>query len=135
MALVSTAFIGAALVAVLDACLRSLGPLLYALLSAYLLNDLLHHARPLPLLGARRDARHENRGATIRQNLPQAGEDHANSACLEGAAESLADSFISPLLWYLLLGLPGAWLQRLVNTLEGLVAFRKKGRLDAPRRI
>ncbi|NAZ34562.1 MAG: cobalamin biosynthesis protein [Pyrobaculum sp.] len=68
----------------------------------------------------------------VRRDLSNAGPRRVNSACLEAAAESLVDSFVSPLLWYLLLGLPGAWLQRLVNTLDGLVGFREKGALGAP---
>jgi len=67
----------------------------------------------------------------VRRDLKEAGPGHVNSACLESAAESLADSFVSPLFWYLLLGLPGAWLQRLANTLDGLVGFREKGALGA----
>jgi len=67
----------------------------------------------------------------VRRDLSNADPRRVNSACLE-AAESLVDSFVSPLFWYLLLGLPGAWLQRFVNTLDGLVGFREKGALGAP---
>lgn len=55
-----------------------------------------------------------------------------NSACVETAAESLVDSYISPLMWYLLLGLPGAWLQRAVNTADGLIGFKEFGPAGAP---
>ncbi len=68
----------------------------------------------------------------VRRDLKETGLGHVNSACLESAAESLVDSFISPLFWYLLLGLPGAWLQRFANTLDGLVGFREKGILGTP---
>lgn len=52
----------------------------------------------------------------------------ARSACIEAMSESLVDSLTSPLLWYLLLGLPGAWAQRAINTLDGLVGFPEFGR-------
>ncbi|MGC9131340.1 MAG: CobD/CbiB family cobalamin biosynthesis protein [Pyrobaculum sp.] len=68
----------------------------------------------------------------VRRDLSNASRGHVNSACIETAAESLVDSFISPLFWYAILGLPGAWLQRLVNTLDGLVGFPERGRLGAP---
>lgn len=58
-----------------------------------------------------------------------------NSACVETAAESLVDSYISPLVWYLLLGLPGAWLQRAINTADGLIGFKDFGPAGAPAAI
>ncbi|MEM1637262.1 MAG: cobalamin biosynthesis protein [Pyrobaculum sp.] len=61
------------------------------------------------------------------------GEPHlVHSACIEAAAESLVDSFVSPLFYYLLLGLPGAWLQRAVNTADGAVGFKHYGRAGLP---
>ncbi|MFB6490961.1 MAG: CobD/CbiB family cobalamin biosynthesis protein [Thermoproteus sp. AZ2] len=68
----------------------------------------------------------------VRRDLSNASPGHIASACLETAAESLADSFISPLFWYAVLGLPGAWLQRAVNTLDGLMGFKEWGRSGAP---
>lgn len=68
----------------------------------------------------------------VRRDLSNASPGHVASACLETAAESLADSFISPLFWYALLGLPGAWLQRAANTLDGLMGFKDWGKSGAP---
>lgn len=68
----------------------------------------------------------------VRRDLSTASDGHVRSACLEAAAESLVDSYISPLMWYTFLGLPGAWLQRAVNTLDGLVGFPYFGRAGAP---
>ncbi|MEZ0320043.1 MAG: cobalamin biosynthesis protein [Pyrobaculum sp.] len=67
----------------------------------------------------------------VRRRL--SGDPHlVHSACIETAAESLVDSFISPLFYYLLLGLPGAWLQRAVNTADGAVGFKHYGRAGLP---
>ncbi|ACB39234.1 CobD/CbiB family cobalamin biosynthesis protein [Pyrobaculum neutrophilum] len=68
----------------------------------------------------------------VRRDLSSASGGHVRSACLEAAAESLVDSYVSPLMWYILLGLPGAWLQRAVNTLDGLVGFPRFGKAGAP---
>lgn len=68
----------------------------------------------------------------VRRDLSRAGCGHVASACLEAAAESLADSFVSPLLWYAVFGLPGAWVQRVVNTLDGLIGFKDWGKSGAP---
>ncbi|MGC8582091.1 MAG: CobD/CbiB family cobalamin biosynthesis protein [Thermoproteus sp.] len=68
----------------------------------------------------------------VRRDLSRADCGHVASACLETAAESLADSFVSPLFWYAIFGLPGAWVQRVVNTLDGLIGFRDWGISGAP---
>ena len=68
----------------------------------------------------------------VRRDLRAASCGHVASACLESAAESFVDSFVSPLFWYALLGLPGAWAQRIANTLDGLIGFKEWGRSGAP---
>ncbi|MEL9991654.1 MAG: cobalamin biosynthesis protein [Thermoproteus sp.] len=64
----------------------------------------------------------------VRRDLSSASCPHVASACLESAAESFVDSFVSPLFWYALLGLPGAWIQRAANMLDGLMGFKEWGR-------
>lgn len=68
----------------------------------------------------------------VRRDLSGCEKGLVHSACIETAAESLVDSFASTLFWYGLLGLPGAWLQRSVNTADGLVGFRQYGPLGLP---
>ncbi|WP_231818751.1 CobD/CbiB family cobalamin biosynthesis protein [Thermoproteus tenax] len=68
----------------------------------------------------------------VRRDLATASCPHVASACIETAAESFVDSFVSPLFWYILLGLPGAWAQRIANTLDGLIGFRDWGKSGAP---
>ncbi|MEM1572665.1 MAG: cobalamin biosynthesis protein [Pyrobaculum sp.] len=68
----------------------------------------------------------------VRRDLSTCRPDLVSSACIEAAAESLVDSYISTLFWYGLLGLPGAWLQRSVNTADGLAGFRRLGPLGSP---
>ncbi|AFA39309.1 Cobalamin biosynthesis protein CobD/CbiB [Pyrobaculum oguniense TE7] len=68
----------------------------------------------------------------VRRDLSACRRELVNSACIEAAAESLVDSYVSTLFWYGVLGLPGAWLQRSVNTADGLAGFRHHGPLGAP---
>ena len=46
------------------------------------------------------------------------------SATVESMAENLTDSVVSPLLYYALLGLPGAFAYRAVNTMDAMLGYR-----------
>ena len=48
------------------------------------------------------------------------------SATVESVAENSCDSFVAPLLFFLLLGVPGALAYRAVNTLDNSIGFRGK---------
>ena len=60
----------------------------------------------------------------VRRNLLYLANEDIISACIESLAESLVDGFTSPLTYYSLFGVPGSFLQRLSNTLDGLVGFK-----------
>ena len=46
------------------------------------------------------------------------------SAVVESLAENLTDSLAAPLLFFILLGLPGAWFYRFVNTADAMIGYR-----------
>jgi adenosylcobinamide-phosphate synthase len=46
------------------------------------------------------------------------------SATVESLAENLVDSVVSPLLFFALLGLPGALVYRAVNTMDAMIGYR-----------
>mgnify|MGYP005857219617 CR=1 FL=1 len=48
------------------------------------------------------------------------------SATVESVSESLCDSLISPLFFFLLFGLPGAFFFRIVSTFDSMVGYRGK---------
>jgi len=48
------------------------------------------------------------------------------SATVESVAENTSDSFIAPLFYFLLLGVPGVIAYRVVNTLDAIVGYRGK---------
>ncbi len=50
--------------------------------------------------------------------------EQAAAAAIESVAENLSDSFVAPLLYFCLFGLPGALAYRAVNTLDSVVGYR-----------
>ena len=50
---------------------------------------------------------------------------HVASATVESLAENLTDSVVAPLFFFLLLGLPGAWAYRVVNTADAMWGYRQ----------
>ena len=48
------------------------------------------------------------------------------SATVESVAENTSDSFIAPLFYFLLLGVPGAIAYRVVNTLDAMVGYHEE---------
>jgi adenosylcobinamide-phosphate synthase len=48
------------------------------------------------------------------------------AATIESVAENASDSFVAPLFWFALLGLPGAVFYRAVNTLDAMIGYRGK---------
>ena len=48
------------------------------------------------------------------------------SATVESVAENTSDSFVAPLFYFLLLGVPGAVAYRVVNTLDAMVGYHGK---------
>ncbi|MFO8143238.1 MAG: adenosylcobinamide-phosphate synthase CbiB [Dehalococcoidales bacterium] len=48
------------------------------------------------------------------------------SAAVESTAESACDSFVAPLLFFLIFGVPGALAYRCVNTLDSMIGYHGK---------
>ena len=47
------------------------------------------------------------------------------SAAVESLAENLTDSWVAPLCFFLVAGLPGAWAYRAVNTADAIIGYRE----------
>lgn len=57
-------------------------------------------------------------------------ETHVSSAVIESLAENFVDGFLSPLFYYVLLGLPGAMAFKAVSTLDSMVGYQNEKYLD-----
>lgn len=49
-----------------------------------------------------------------------------SSAAIESAAENYSDGVIAPLFWYLILGIPGLLLYKVVNTADSMIGHRNE---------
>ena len=68
-------------------------------------------------------ARHSLRGLVSR-DATELSEPLVAAAAIESVAENTTDSFIAPWLVFALLGLPGAFAYRAVNTLDSMIGYR-----------
>ena len=62
--------------------------------------------------------------ALVGRDTSQLDEPHLVSATVESVAENTSDSFVAPLFYFLLFGLPGAIAYRVVNTLDAMIGYR-----------
>lgn len=63
-------------------------------------------------------------GQIVSRNVEGLGETEVAAAAVESLAENGSDSVVAPLLYYAILGLPGAYLYRMANTLDAMVGYR-----------
>ena len=61
--------------------------------------------------------------ALVGRDTGQLDKPHLVSATVESVAENTSDSFVAPLFYFLLFGLPGAIAYRVVNTLDAMIGY------------
>jgi len=61
--------------------------------------------------------------ALVSRDTAELSQDQMVSATVESAAENTCDSFVAPLFYFLLFGLPGAIAYRIVNTFDAMVGY------------
>lgn len=64
--------------------------------------------------------------ALVSRNVDQLDKEQVISATVESLAENICDSFIAPLFYFLLLGIPGAIAYRIVNTFDAMIGYHGK---------
>ena len=104
----------------------------YLLLAAYFLKStfsfrmLLTSARQIKsqlesgsLNNAKKDLK-----ALVSRDTTNLDKSHLTSAVIESVSENFVDGIVSPLLFYLILGLPGALVYKAVNTLDSMIGYK-----------
>lgn len=62
----------------------------------------------------------------VGRDTSQLNAQQIRTAALETASENLSDGVIAPLFWYLLLGVPGMFAYKMINTLDSMIAYKSK---------
>ena len=60
----------------------------------------------------------------VSRNTKNLSEEMVAGAVVESLAENITDSLTSPFFYFLLFGIPGAWVYRFVNTCDSMIAYR-----------
>ncbi len=63
-------------------------------------------------------------GRIVGRNTDELTEQEVRTAALETLAENLSDGVIAPIFWYLLLGVPGMFAYKMINTLDSMIAYK-----------
>jgi len=98
-----------------------------ALKPAFALRRLLEAGREIRLALARADldeARRLTGWHLVSRDTRALSTGQVASAVVESLAENLTDSLAAPLLVFVLLGLPGVWFYRFVNTADAMIGYR-----------
>lgn len=97
--------------------------LVYTLLA---LGDLLHHVRRIES-AVRRDSIESARqavSALVGRDTDRMDGSACRRAAVESLSENLTDGFVSPVFWYVIAGLPGLVLFKIVSTMDSMVGYK-----------
>ena len=78
------------------------------------------------LVSGHPDAARDDLKALVSRDTSGLDETHMASAVIESVSENFVDTILSPLFFYLILGLPGALAYKAVNTLDSMVGYRNR---------
>ncbi|MCX6005547.1 MAG: cobalamin biosynthesis protein [Chloroflexi bacterium] len=119
---------------VLISYLRTFNTFIYILFSAYILkitfsirglwqavNTVKTYLTEGNLLNARITAR-----ALVSRDTAELDDRQIISASIESCAENICDSFVAPLFYFAIFGLPGAIVYRIINTFDAMIGYHGK---------
>jgi len=72
------------------------------------------------------DAKREAVGKIVSREVADLDDEQLNSAAIESVAENTTDSIIAPLFYFVLFGIFGAMVYRVVNTLDAVVGYKTR---------
>jgi adenosylcobinamide-phosphate synthase len=92
----------------------------------FALRDLVDHVRRVQKAASRGDlsATHQAIGLFVGREVGRMDFQACRRASIESLAESFVDGFLSALFWYLLLGIPGLLLFKVVSTMDSMIGFK-----------
>lgn len=95
----------------------------YSLLA---LGDLIAHGRRIARAATGGDlaAARSAAGMLVGRDTDRMDEAACNRAAVESLAESLVDGVLSPLFWFVLLGLPGLFAFKIASTMDSMVGYK-----------
>jgi len=124
VALLIALMIGAA---VLGWLLSLFGPIVEVIIAAILLaqRSLVEHLRAVAD-GLRQSLPAGRRAVAmiVSRDIAEMTEDAVARSAIESGAENLSDGIIAPALWFLLAGLPGLLVYKIVNTADSMIGYR-----------
>lgn len=62
----------------------------------------------------------------VGRDVTEMDESDVVRSTIESAAENLSDGFIAPVIWYLILGLPGIIVYKMINTADSMIAYKSE---------
>ena len=68
--------------------------------------------------------RREEVAKIVSRDVSNLDDEHLASAAIESCAENLVDAIVSPLLFFAVFGLPGAFFYRCINTADAMIGYR-----------
>jgi adenosylcobinamide-phosphate synthase len=118
--------------------LKQLSPLLWFVANSVMLyltiggRSLIQHADNIyqPLSRGDLDGARYQVSMIVSRNTDKMGEKEITSSAVESVLENGNDAVFGPMVWFLLLGVPGALLFRLANTLDAMWGYKNERYLD-----
>lgn len=66
----------------------------------------------------------KNSSAIVGRDMQHAAPPEISRAAIESAAENLSDGVIAPIFWFLIAGLPGLFVYKIVNTADSMIGYK-----------
>lgn len=116
-----------------DGIIGMINGVLQALIAATLLafNGLVKHVSAVAV--ELEDSLEKGREAVshiVGRETADMNESDVSRAAIESAAENLSDAVIAPLFWFLVLGMPGLLLYKMVNTADSMIGHKSEKYID-----
>lgn len=125
-------------ISILSYFLRGFHWLIYISVTAILLKSTFavssmgYHIEPIVdslRAGSLDEARRET-SKIVSRDTDELDSEGVTSAAIESTSESITDGIVSPIFFFAIFGLPGAFFYRVVNTLDSMFGYMKDGLVD-----